>query len=416
MNYIVFDLEWNQCPEGKGSENPELPFEIIEIGAVKMNESGEILDTFHQFVRPNVYKWLHYRTREVIGLTARDLRDGMPFPEAARDFLRFCTNVSKPAASPIRAAGDSPDAAASPASEPETSAAEGAPAARASESPAPAHESSAAGSFSPYLFFTWGTMDVMELQRNLRFYGLEHLIKPPVFFGDVQKLFAISYEERKLRRSLEYAVDFLKLSHEGDFHAALDDAMYTARVLQTIRPSVIRSNYSIDVYQYPRSKEEQIRIRYRTYEKLISRHFSRKEELMRDGEVSAVRCFVCEKEIRRTLPWTSLNHRNYEAVGLCPEHGYTKCKIRVRKTEEDTCFAIKTSRLLTEEEFGEIGVKYADAIKRAAAAPQGKKTRARRRRRKKAAQAEAASAVAPAVERPQAGETPEPSPSDDPNV
>ena len=31
MNYIVFDLEWNQCPYGKGQENERIPFEIIEI-------------------------------------------------------------------------------------------------------------------------------------------------------------------------------------------------------------------------------------------------------------------------------------------------------------------------------------------------------------------------------------------------
>ena len=36
MDYVIFDLEWNQCPYGKGKENPKLPFEIIEIGAVKM--------------------------------------------------------------------------------------------------------------------------------------------------------------------------------------------------------------------------------------------------------------------------------------------------------------------------------------------------------------------------------------------
>ena len=28
MNYIVFDLEWNQCPYGKERENKRLPFEI----------------------------------------------------------------------------------------------------------------------------------------------------------------------------------------------------------------------------------------------------------------------------------------------------------------------------------------------------------------------------------------------------
>ena len=352
MNYIVFDLEWNQCPEGKSEEDPNLPFEIVEIGAVKMNESGEILDTFHQFVRPTVYKWLHYRTREVIGLNASDLRHGLPFPEAAREFLRFCTTAGRPAAN--EEAADPVEAAGLPGAGPADTAAE--------ESPAAGTEP--ADDFSPYLFFTWGTMDVMEFQRNLRYYGMEYLVRPPVFFGDVQKLFAISYEERKLRRSLEYAVDFLQLTHEGDFHAALDDAMYTARILQKIRPSVIRSNYSIDIYQYPRSKEEQVRIRYRTYEKFISRDFPKKEELMKDGEASAVRCFVCGKEVRRKVPWVSLNHRNYEAVGECPEHGYTKSKLRVRKTEEGTCFAVKTSRQISEGELAEFLEKYGEVLKK----------------------------------------------------
>ena len=35
MNYIVFDLEWNQSPNGKEDSVEHLPFEIIEIGAVK---------------------------------------------------------------------------------------------------------------------------------------------------------------------------------------------------------------------------------------------------------------------------------------------------------------------------------------------------------------------------------------------
>ena len=46
MNYIVFDLEWNQSPGGKKYSNSRLPFEIIEIGAVKMNEQREVVDVF----------------------------------------------------------------------------------------------------------------------------------------------------------------------------------------------------------------------------------------------------------------------------------------------------------------------------------------------------------------------------------
>ena len=32
MNYIIFDLEWNQSPEGKSGSDERMPFEIIEIG------------------------------------------------------------------------------------------------------------------------------------------------------------------------------------------------------------------------------------------------------------------------------------------------------------------------------------------------------------------------------------------------
>ena len=42
MNYIVFDLEWNRSPDGKKFENARLPFEIIEIGAVKLEKQIKI--------------------------------------------------------------------------------------------------------------------------------------------------------------------------------------------------------------------------------------------------------------------------------------------------------------------------------------------------------------------------------------
>ena len=59
MHYIVFDLEWNQCPEGKEKEEKGLPFEIVEIGAVKLDENFRLVDTFHTMVKPQVYRWIH---------------------------------------------------------------------------------------------------------------------------------------------------------------------------------------------------------------------------------------------------------------------------------------------------------------------------------------------------------------------
>lgn len=61
MNYIVFDLEWNQCPYGKEKEEKRLPFEILEIGAIKLNRNLQELDRFHERIRPAIYPAFHYR-------------------------------------------------------------------------------------------------------------------------------------------------------------------------------------------------------------------------------------------------------------------------------------------------------------------------------------------------------------------
>lgn len=46
-NYIIFDLEWNQSAAGKETSLDHLPFEIFEIGAVKLNEKMEQVSQFH---------------------------------------------------------------------------------------------------------------------------------------------------------------------------------------------------------------------------------------------------------------------------------------------------------------------------------------------------------------------------------
>ena len=73
MNYIVFDLEWNQCPYGKERENKKIPFEIIEIGAVKLNEERKEIERFQQVIRPTVYHRLHFRTKEILNIDQETL-------------------------------------------------------------------------------------------------------------------------------------------------------------------------------------------------------------------------------------------------------------------------------------------------------------------------------------------------------
>ena len=61
MNYIVLDLEWNQSPDGKEGQTRHLPFEIIEIGAVKLDQNRKRAGEFHRLVKPQVYDELHFK-------------------------------------------------------------------------------------------------------------------------------------------------------------------------------------------------------------------------------------------------------------------------------------------------------------------------------------------------------------------
>ena len=40
MNYIVMDLEWNQSNTGSEEAVSSVPFEIIEIGAIRLDADG----------------------------------------------------------------------------------------------------------------------------------------------------------------------------------------------------------------------------------------------------------------------------------------------------------------------------------------------------------------------------------------
>ena len=59
MNYIVMDLEWNQSAKGKQFSEDHFPFEIIQIGAAKVNEKLDIVDA------TGVYKAAEYSQEDI---------------------------------------------------------------------------------------------------------------------------------------------------------------------------------------------------------------------------------------------------------------------------------------------------------------------------------------------------------------
>ena len=59
MEYIVLDLEWNQSNTGKEDAVEKLPFEIIEIGAIKLNNERVMVSEFNELIKPQVYHEMH---------------------------------------------------------------------------------------------------------------------------------------------------------------------------------------------------------------------------------------------------------------------------------------------------------------------------------------------------------------------
>ncbi|MBQ9249090.1 MAG: exonuclease domain-containing protein [Oscillospiraceae bacterium] len=94
MNYIVMDLEWNQAMSSKSSVFNKLPIhlrgEIIEIGAVKLNEDMSVGEEFTIDVKPVYFKRMHYKVKKITGFDKDRLSHGVPFADALEQFREWC--------------------------------------------------------------------------------------------------------------------------------------------------------------------------------------------------------------------------------------------------------------------------------------------------------------------------------------
>ena len=81
MNYIVLDLEAT-CWQGKALA----PNETIEIGAVCINDSQEIIGEFNQFIKPTQSDTLSDFCTELTSITQEMVENAPYFPEAIQAF------------------------------------------------------------------------------------------------------------------------------------------------------------------------------------------------------------------------------------------------------------------------------------------------------------------------------------------
>lgn len=94
MNYVVVDLEWNQAMSSKSSVFNKLPIrlhgEIIEIGAVKLNEDMSVGEEFTIDVKPVYFRRMHYKVKKITGFDKERLAHGIAFADALEQFHAWC--------------------------------------------------------------------------------------------------------------------------------------------------------------------------------------------------------------------------------------------------------------------------------------------------------------------------------------
>ncbi len=299
MNYIVMDLEWNQGSRPRDSVHETIPFEIIEIGAVKLNSDFYEVGTFNRLIKPQIYREMHQITSQLVHINMRQLQRAASFVEVMEEFLEWCGREE-------------------------------------------------------YIFCTWGTLDLTELQRNMRFYNMEPLFDGPAEFLDMQKIFSIAYEDAKIRRTLEWAIEYLDMEKDISFHRAFHDACYTARILQDLPHKEVLQKVSFDLYVPPSRREDEIKIQFADYNKYISRVFPDKKAAFSDKEVASSKCYLCHRNLKKKIKWFTPNGKHYYCVAFCEKHGYLRGKIRVRKAQEGGLYIVKTTKFISEAKVQEL--------------------------------------------------------------
>lgn len=171
MNYIVLDMEWNQAKSYSDmiKDPVMLTGEIVQIGAVKLDDSFHAIDSFCQRVKPSYYREIHPRVAEVTRLTNADLRIGSSFCSVFEQFVEWC-----------------------------------------------GHE---------FQFLVWGTEDIRVLRKNMILHEIETSGIPQHF--NLQNIFAVQILDKVKQYSLSRALAHVR-EKAYPAHDALNDAMSTA--------------------------------------------------------------------------------------------------------------------------------------------------------------------------------------------
>lgn len=188
MSFVIFDLEFNQdvsSLQNFDRKRPPYPFEIIQIGAIKLDLEFNTVGTFNRYVKSTFYTRINPFVKELTGITTEQLLTEEPFPEIYKEYTTFINE-------------------------------------------------------SDSIFCTWGMSDITELFRNVEDHQLSNRFLPKrVINLQPYVSMHLNLSQKNLLR-LQHAVELLQIPITYAFHNALHDAFYTAEIFKKVYNSSIQ--------------------------------------------------------------------------------------------------------------------------------------------------------------------------------
>lgn len=232
MHYIILDLEFNQDFSDipvKEIKGPKYPFEIIQIGAVKLDFNFNIIDSFSRFVKPDIYKRVNPFITELTGITLEQLLNEKVFPEIYHEFIEFVEDTNS-------------------------------------------------------ILCIWGMSDIKELYKSAEYYSMNMEVLPKMFIN--LQLYASLYFKltKKTQLRLQNVVEMLNIPIIDKFHDALSDSLYTAEVFKKIYNNSIHPKIYNPSYIKPRPRRSkriiEVDALIHQFEKMYNREMTQEEKSM----------------------------------------------------------------------------------------------------------------------------------------
>jgi len=198
LDYIILDIEFN----GRKFAS-DLPMEVIEIGAVRLNSSLQQVDEFSSLIKPVYFSKLNAFIKKKTGIPQEDIDIADGFRKVIADFTEWLNR---------------------------------------SES---------------FLLVTWGGEDLKRIVLDTRMHNLDDAYWMGAPYFDLLKGY-IRFKNVTNDVSVEAALLDLEIPAEGSAHRALDDARMTAEVYRKIFDKLDLERKQFYKDQFSNSKERRL--------------------------------------------------------------------------------------------------------------------------------------------------------------